>query len=106
MAESAQQLQHLVDTFKKGISEHESDSRRYRNVPEIRKAFRDDLDSDISETIDLSKRHTDILAKMKSFAKASHEPVRPGTFADPKRTLHERDRWAKWGTSGEDPRKK
>ncbi|MDA7640764.1 arylsulfatase [Opitutaceae bacterium] len=64
------------------------------------------LDSDISETIDLSKRHTDILAKMKSFAKASHEPVRPGTFADPKRTLHERDRWAKWGTSGEDPRKK
>ena len=45
MAESAQQLQHLVDTFKKGISEHESDSRRYRNVPEIRKAFRDDLES-------------------------------------------------------------
>ena len=64
------------------------------------------LDSDISETIDLSKRHGDVLSKMKAFAVASHEPVRPGTFHDPKRELHERDRWAKWGTSGEDPRKK
>jgi arylsulfatase A-like enzyme len=64
------------------------------------------LDSDISESIDLSKRHADILSKMQAFAKASHEPVRPGTFSDPKRVLHERDRWAKWGTSGEDPRRK
>jgi len=64
------------------------------------------LESDISETIELSNRHQDILVKMTAFAKDSHEPVRPGTFADPDRTLHERDRWAKWGTSGEDPRKK
>ena len=36
-------------------------------------------------------------------AKTAHEPVRIGTFADPERKDHERDRWAKWGTSGEGP---
>ncbi|MDA0348379.1 MAG: arylsulfatase [Verrucomicrobia bacterium] len=64
------------------------------------------LGSDVSESINLSKRHPDILSKMKAFAVASHEPVRPGTFHDPKRELHERDRWAKWGTSGEDSQRK
>lgn len=58
-----------------------------------------DLNSDISETSNVASEHPELLAKMKGFAEASHEPVREGTFAD--RTAHERDRWAKWGTSRE-----
>ncbi len=56
-----------------------------------------DLDKDISEQNNIAADHPEILQKMKAFAKKAHEPVRPGTFAD--RTNHEKDRWAKWGTS-------
>ncbi len=56
-----------------------------------------DLSKDISETTDMAAQHPEILDRMKSFAAASHEPVRPGVFNDPKRVRHERDRQAKWG---------
>ena len=65
-----------------------------------------DLAKDISETRSLADSKPKILKKMKDFAVTSHTPVRPGTFLDASRKLHERDRWTKWGTSGEDPRRK
>jgi hypothetical protein len=57
------------------------------------------LESDISESSDISEKHPAILAEMQAFAKASHEPVRPGTYLDPERKLHEKDRRAKWGSA-------
>ena len=36
---------------------------------------------------------------MKAFAKGEHEDWVKGTYSDPERKRHERDRWAKWGTS-------
>ena len=56
-----------------------------------------DLDTDVSEANDIAAKHPDILARMKTFAEKSHEPVRPGTFTT--RTRHERDRKAKWGST-------
>ena len=58
-----------------------------------------DLTGDISETTDVSAQHPALLAKMKAFAAAEHEPVRIGKYLDAKRTRHEKDRLAKWGTS-------
>jgi hypothetical protein len=58
-----------------------------------------DLTGDISETADVSAQHPALLAKMKAFAAAEHEPVRVGKYLDAKRTRHEKDRLAKWGTS-------
>ena len=58
-----------------------------------------DLERDISETTNLRSEHPDILKKMKAFAKAAHQPVRPGTYLDKSRQRHKRDRQAKWGTS-------
>lgn len=60
-----------------------------------------DLSTDLSETQDVAAAHPAVLAGMQAFAQASHEPVRPGTFAD--RKDHERDRWAKWGDSPDKP---
>ena len=65
-----------------------------------------DLDKDISETTDQSVKHPELLAEMKRFAAASHEPVRAGIFLDAKRKRHEKDRLAKWGTSKPQPRAK
>ncbi len=62
-----------------------------------------DLATDTSETRDLAVRHPGVLQKMRAFAESAHAEVRPGTYSDPKRTKHERDRWAKWATSGEAP---
>jgi len=59
-----------------------------------------DLESNPSESDDLAARHPERLAKMRRFAKASHEPVRPGRYLDPERTRHQRDRAAKWGSKG------
>ena len=56
-----------------------------------------DLNADLSEKTDIAAKHPKILARMQAFAKRSHEPVRPGTFTTRRR--HERDRWAKWGTT-------
>jgi arylsulfatase A-like enzyme len=58
-----------------------------------------DLGRDVSETDNVAGDHADILAKMTRFAEASHEPVRPGEFLDPRRIRHERDRQAKWGST-------
>ncbi len=62
-----------------------------------------DLDEDISETTTVAAAHPDVLAKMTAFAEASHEPVEFGTYSDPERTRHQRDRWAKFGTSRSQP---
>lgn len=56
-----------------------------------------DLSRDISETTSVANLHPDLLAKMIEFAKESHEDERPGTYHDPQRVRHERDRWAKFG---------
>ncbi len=58
-----------------------------------------DLDADPSETEDLSKVQPALLVKMIDFADHSHTPARPGTFSDPSRRLHNRDRQAKFGFS-------
>ena len=58
-----------------------------------------DLEKDISETTDVSAAHPDILNKMTDYAAGQHEEWVKGTYSDPKRTRHERDRWAKWGTA-------
>lgn len=58
-----------------------------------------DLSADIEESTSLAAAHPETLARMEAFAEASHQPERPGTFLDPLRKRHERDRWAKWGTS-------
>ena len=54
-----------------------------------------DLETDPSETKDLSKENPEMLAKLQQFAKEAHQPAVPGTFSD--QTLHERDRQAKKG---------
>ena len=56
-----------------------------------------DLSKDISESNDIAADHPKILKRMQQFAASSHSPVQKGTYSDRKR--HERDRWAKWGTS-------
>ncbi len=56
-----------------------------------------DLSKDISEKNDVAADHPELLAKIQKFAAASHEDARPGSYAD--RTLHERDRRAKYGFS-------
>lgn len=58
-----------------------------------------DLSKDVSETNDIAADHPELVAKMKAHAADSHEPVEKGEYLDPARTRHEKDRWAKWGTS-------
>ena len=65
-----------------------------------------DLSKDISETTNVAEKNPDLLAKMKLFAKASHEPVITGKYLDSKRSKHERDRQAKWGTAKQQPKVK
>lgn len=62
-----------------------------------------DIDQDVSETTDLAEDNKDILERLKSIAAREHTPARTGTYTD--RTRHERDRWAKWGTSSGQPQK-
>ncbi|MDP6446191.1 MAG: sulfatase-like hydrolase/transferase [Pirellulaceae bacterium] len=54
-----------------------------------------DLESDVSESRDLSGEQPDVLAKLQGYAKAAHEPAEEGEFFD--RDIHERDRRAKFG---------
>lgn len=58
-----------------------------------------DLSKDLSERNNVAEQHPNILKKLKEFAAASHQPVRAGKYHDPQRTLHEKDRKAKWGTT-------
>ena len=62
------------------------------------------LENDPSEKLDIAKRQPAILANMIKFADESSEPARPGTFLDPDRLLHNRDRQAKFGFSNQAPR--
>ncbi|MEZ6015411.1 MAG: sulfatase-like hydrolase/transferase [Planctomycetota bacterium] len=57
-----------------------------------------DLATDVSEAHDVASEHPDVVERLAALAARSHEPAREGTFAD--RTLHERDRAAKWGSAG------
>ncbi len=59
-----------------------------------------DLNQDVSETTDVSSSNAEVLVKLTAYAEAAHEPVHPGTYSDPKRVAHEKDRAAKWGTAG------
>jgi len=61
------------------------------------------LENDISEVTNVADANTALLKEMKSFAKAEHEPVRPGTYSDPDQKRHQADRQAKWGTSPDKP---
>jgi arylsulfatase A-like enzyme len=58
-----------------------------------------DLSKDLGETRSVADQHPSVLEQMIAFAKLSHKEEIPGTYSD--RTRHERDRWAKWGTSRE-----
>jgi arylsulfatase A-like enzyme len=58
-----------------------------------------DLGKDVSETTNIAAQNPRLLASLKTYAEAAHEPVRAGTYSDPTRKRHERDRWAKFGTS-------
>ncbi|MFT5466462.1 MAG: arylsulfatase A-like enzyme [Verrucomicrobiales bacterium] len=62
-----------------------------------------DLSKDVSETITLAKNHPDLLAEMIAYAEEAHTPVKFGTYSDPARARHQRDRWAKWGTTKDAP---
>ncbi|NOX98870.1 MAG: arylsulfatase [Verrucomicrobia bacterium] len=62
-----------------------------------------DLKKDISETTSVADQHPELMKEMQAFAKREHTPVEAGVYYDEKRTLHEADRRAKWGTSGEGP---
>ncbi len=56
-----------------------------------------DLAADIEESTSLAATRPEVLAQLKAYAEVAHQPERPGTFLDPSRKRHERDRWAKWG---------
>ncbi len=57
-----------------------------------------DLSQDIGESTDVAQDQPEVLARLKAFAKVSHQAVQPGEYRDPKRTRHQRDRQAKWGS--------
>ena len=56
-----------------------------------------DLENDVSEKFDIAEKNKSILEELKKIAEREHIPHESGTYTD--RTLHERDRWAKWGDS-------
>lgn len=60
-----------------------------------------DLEKDVSEAHDVAEDHPDVLAKMQTFAKKSHEPAVEGIFHD--REIHEKDRRAKFGGRAPSP---
>ncbi|MEC7231337.1 MAG: arylsulfatase, partial [Planctomycetota bacterium] len=56
-----------------------------------------DLSKDVSEQRDVSAQHPERIAAMAAIAAREFTPARPGTYRDPARTRHEKDRDAKWG---------
>ena len=54
-----------------------------------------DLQKDLGEEHDVAEEHREVLAKMVAFAEEAHEPAEEGVYQD--RSLHERDREAKYG---------
>lgn len=65
-----------------------------------------DVDADPTESIDVAREHPERIAMMAVIAAGEHEPVDAGTYLDPARTRHEKDREAKWGTAPDRPRTK
>ncbi|MEM7310073.1 MAG: sulfatase-like hydrolase/transferase [Planctomycetota bacterium] len=65
-----------------------------------------DLAVDPGEERDVAGEHPEVLKRLAALAAREHEPARPGSYTDPTRTRHERDRWAKWGTSKDRPKPK
>jgi arylsulfatase A-like enzyme len=55
-----------------------------------------DLRTDVSEAKDVAAANSAILSKMIAHAESAHTPVKSGTFTD--RSLHEKDRQAKFGS--------
>ncbi len=55
-----------------------------------------DLDSDVSESMDVAPQHAEVLAEMVAFAEQAHQPWKPGSFST--NELQMRDRNAKWGS--------
>ena len=62
-----------------------------------------DLSKDVSEERDLAAEHPERIAAMAAVAAREFTPARPGSYRDPARTRHEKDRDAKWGTSPDRP---
>ncbi len=54
-----------------------------------------DLSTDLSERGNVAQAHPQVLAKMQAFARESHQPARPGRYAN--RALENKDRRAKFG---------
>ncbi|MEM8736684.1 MAG: sulfatase/phosphatase domain-containing protein, partial [Planctomycetota bacterium] len=54
-----------------------------------------DLAKDPSESKDVASSHADLISQMQKIADASHEPQRLGSYTT--KSLHERDRAAKFG---------
>jgi len=63
-----------------------------------------DLAKDPSEATDLAASQANVVERLAAIAEREHEPARPGSYRDPARTRHEKDRQAKWGTSGQGPK--
>lgn len=63
-----------------------------------------DLSKDVSEESNLAKSNPEMLVRLKEVVEREHRPANPGSYTD--RTLHERDRKAKWGASAEAPKPK
>ncbi len=57
-----------------------------------------DLDRDVSEQHDIARERPDVLARLRRYADAAHQPVREGVILD--RSLIEKDRRAKFGNRG------
>ena len=54
-----------------------------------------DLSRDLGEQNNLAEQHSEVLDKMRQLAAEAHEPAEEGVFHD--RSIHEKDRRAKWG---------
>lgn len=59
--------------------------------------------TDVSESNNVAAENGEVVERMAKIAAAESTPVRPGSYSDPKRVLHKRDRAAKWGTSPDRP---
>ena len=92
---SQEQHDHLYWEHRKQVAVRIGDFKGVRNGGGPWQIY--DLSNDPSESSDISSSQSDLAMKMTKIAKDSHEPHRPGEYSD--RTLHERDRAAKFGHS-------
>ena len=77
-------------------------SKRYIKYKDLKKLI--NIDKKKTNFVSVLVNPTEeILEKIKEIAVREHTPPNPGTYTD--RTLHERDRWAKWGDSDGQPQK-